>query len=237
MAVPLALAARVRCAAHSRTCATEPGALVSCSEYTVWMESITATSGRCTSSVARIFSSWISASTRTCDRSNPSRRDRNATCAPLSSPVTYRVFLPARCRESSACNSSVDLPIPGSPPINTTPPSTIPPPNTRSSSSCPVGVRSISDASISDNTATSAVLASDAKRFLAGASLWATDSMSVFQALQCGHLPNHLGEVPPHSLQVNTVFSLAIPGYYCTYCQCLFRFWECVPGLCEPFQG
>ncbi len=26
MAVPLALAARVRCAAHSRTCATEPGA-------------------------------------------------------------------------------------------------------------------------------------------------------------------------------------------------------------------
>jgi len=30
----------------------------------------------------------------------------------------------------------------------------------------------------------------------------ATDSISVFQALQCGHLPSHLGLVPPHSLQV-----------------------------------
>jgi ABC-type uncharacterized transport system permease subunit len=51
--VPLALAARVRCAAHSRTCATEPGALVSWSEYTVWIESITATSGFVASSVCQ----------------------------------------------------------------------------------------------------------------------------------------------------------------------------------------
>jgi len=35
-----------------------------------------------------------------------------------------------------------------------------------------------------------------------GASLLATDSISVFQALQAGHLPSHLGDVPPHSLQV-----------------------------------
>ena len=41
----LLLAMRVSCAAHSRTCATEPGAEVSCSEYTVWIESITTTSG------------------------------------------------------------------------------------------------------------------------------------------------------------------------------------------------
>ena len=45
MREPLALATRVRCAAHSRTCATEPGAEVSWSEYTVWIESITATAG------------------------------------------------------------------------------------------------------------------------------------------------------------------------------------------------
>ncbi|MCY1546002.1 hypothetical protein D9M68_819770 [compost metagenome] len=88
MAVPLALAARVRWAAHSRTCATEPGALVSCSEYTVWIESITAMAGLVWSSVARIFSSWISASTLTCEPSSPSRRERSATWAPLSSPVT-----------------------------------------------------------------------------------------------------------------------------------------------------
>jgi hypothetical protein len=32
--------------------------------------------------------------------------------------------------------------------------------------------------------------------------LSAADSISVFQALQCGHLPSHLGLVPPHSVQV-----------------------------------
>ena len=88
MHTPLDLAARVRCAAHSRTCATEPGAEVSWSEYTVWIESMTATAGCVTSSVARILSSWISAITLTCEPSSPSRRERNATCAPLSSPVT-----------------------------------------------------------------------------------------------------------------------------------------------------
>ena len=56
MVMPLALAARVRCAAHSRTCATEPGAEVSWSEYTVCIESITAMLGRTAESVARIFS-------------------------------------------------------------------------------------------------------------------------------------------------------------------------------------
>ena len=43
--------------------------------------------------------------------------------------------------------------------------------------------------------ATSAVLASEAKRLLTGDSARATDSTSVFQALQCGHLPNHFGLV------------------------------------------
>ena len=57
MVMPLLLARRVSCAAHSRTCATEPGAEVSCSEYTVWMESITATSGFSCAMVAWIFSS------------------------------------------------------------------------------------------------------------------------------------------------------------------------------------
>jgi hypothetical protein len=34
--------------------------------------------------------------------------------------------------------------------------------------------------------------------------------MSVFQAPQLGHLPSHLGLVPPHSLQTKVVLSLAI---------------------------
>ena len=63
---------------------------------------------------------------------------------------------------------------------------------------------------MSDKTATSAVLANDAKRFLTAESACATDSMSVFHAPQLGHFPNHLGLVPPQSLQVNTVLSFAI---------------------------
>jgi hypothetical protein len=202
MQVPLALAARVRWAAHSRTWATEPGAEVSWSEYTVWIESITATSGCCACKVARIFSSWISASTLTWELSSPRRRARKATWAPLSSPLTYSVCLPLRCRASSACSSSVDLPMPGSPPMSTTPPSTMPPPSTRSSSSCPVGVRCMSTASMSASTATSAVFASEANRFFVAAAVSATDSIRVFQAPQAGHLPSHLGLVPPHSVQV-----------------------------------
>src|SRR2546422_7476120 len=57
--VPLDLACRARCATHSRTCATEPGAEVSCSEYSVWIESTTAISGLAFSSVERMRSSWI----------------------------------------------------------------------------------------------------------------------------------------------------------------------------------
>ena len=117
------------------------------------MESMTQKSGRSASSVARIFSRPISASTRTCEPSSPSRRARMATCAPDSSPVTYSTFI---CLDSAstACSSSVDLPMPGSPPISTTPPVTMPPPSTRSSSSSEVGVRSKSRASISDSVAT-----------------------------------------------------------------------------------
>jgi hypothetical protein len=54
---------------------------------------------------------------------------------------------------------------------------------------------------MSPNVATSEDLASDAKRFFAGAALSVADSTRVFQALQLGHLPNHLGVVPPHSVQ------------------------------------
>ena len=66
----------------------------------------------------------------------------------------------------------------------------------------PVGVRSNSLASISASVATSAVLASEAKRLRAGAADSATVSMRVFHASQWGHLPSQRGVVPPHSVQV-----------------------------------
>jgi hypothetical protein len=158
--MPRALAVRVRCAAHSRTCATDPGAEVSASEYSVWIESMTQNAGASTSSVAMMRSNWISAITRTREPSSPKRRARSATCAPLSSPLTYKTFI---CFDSvsAACKSSVLLPMPGSPPISVTPPGTMPPPSTRSNSSWPVGVRSTAAASISANVVTGALLASD----------------------------------------------------------------------------
>ena len=208
VAVPLALAKRVRCAAHSRTCATLPGALLRASLYTVWMESITATCGRSACKVSRIFSSCISASTRTCEPSSPRRRERKATWLALSSPVTYKVCMPCNCKASSACNSKVDLPMPGSPPMSTTPPSTTPPPSTRSSSPRPLGVRATSSALMSASVATSLAPARACgawlKRFLppALAADCTVVSSRLFQALQAGHLPSQRGEVAPQALQV-----------------------------------
>jgi len=45
-----------------------------------------------------------------------------------------------------------------------------------------------------------------------GLVLSGTDSIRVFQALQLGHLPSHLGLIPPQSEQTNWVFSLAMGG-------------------------
>ena len=88
IAVPVCLAWRVSCAAHSRTCATEPGAEVSASEYTVWIESITATSGFMSASCARMASSRISGSTGRLVSGRESRRARSATWRADSSPLT-----------------------------------------------------------------------------------------------------------------------------------------------------
>jgi len=170
----------------------------------VWIESITQKDGFSASIVAMMFSNWISACTRTCEPSRPSRCARSATWAPLSSPVTYSTGI-WRDRASSACSSKVDLPMPGSPPISTTPPETMPPPSTRSSSSSPVGVRATSAASICASVVTGCAAfrprESACIRFLLAAGS-ARVSSRVFQALHWGHLPSHLGLTPPHSLQV-----------------------------------
>ena len=201
MAMPVCLASRVSCAAHSRTCDTEPGAAVSSPLYSVWIESITATVGFCSDTAAWIASSRISANRLTLPVARPSRRARSATCSADSSPVTYSTEVVSD-RDASACSSSVDLPMPGSPPISTTAPATRPPPSTRSNSSRPVGWRGVSRASISDRLRTGLLLASGAYRWAAadGADD-STVSSSVFQALQCGHLPCHFAVVPPHSAQ------------------------------------
>ena len=97
--VPLALAVRVSCAAHSRTCATEPGAEVSCSEYRVWIESIT--QNRRLLGLDRgqdLLELDLGQHAHLRCASRPRRRARSATCAPLSSPVTYSAVICARQR-------------------------------------------------------------------------------------------------------------------------------------------
>ena len=69
-------------------------------------------------------------------------------CVGDSSPDTYKTFLFFDDSMPHTCNITVDLPIPGSPPINTTEPFTIPPPSTWSSSLMPVLKRTCSIPSI-----------------------------------------------------------------------------------------
>ena len=80
------LATSMIAAAHSRTCPTEPGAPVIPSACSVWIESITQTSGRSASSVASTDSSEVSASAGTPSAASPSRSARSRTCAADSSP-------------------------------------------------------------------------------------------------------------------------------------------------------
>ena len=67
------------------------------------------------------------------------------TCCGDSSAPTSRHRVPDAARRPRACSSSVDLPIPGSPPSSVVEPSVKPPPSTRSSSPIPVARRGTPD--------------------------------------------------------------------------------------------
>ena len=82
---------------------------------------------------------------------------------------------------------------------------------------------------MSDSACTGELPASEsgaANRFLAAPPLSATLSISVFHAPQLGHLPSHLGQVPPHSEQVNRVLSLAM-GDFTGFIASLFCVFRC----------
>ena len=133
-AMPWLFATRVSCAAHSRTCATDPGADV----QRLRVERLD-----------RIDHGDLGL-LRLERRRDPleldlgeqlrRRRCRPAAAAPAapSAPPIPRRSRRSPCAHAlihaSACRSSVDLPMPGSPPISTTCPATSPPPSTRSNS-------------------------------------------------------------------------------------------------------
>ena len=121
-----------------------PGADCSFSEKTVWIESTISTTGLTRAASSRIRSRQVSASRYSGGASRPSRSPRIFNCWTDSSPEAYSTGPSVRATAAAICSSSVDLPIPGSPPSNTAEPGTMPPPSTRSSSPLPLGMRSAS---------------------------------------------------------------------------------------------
>ena len=112
---------------------------------------------------------------------------------------------------NTVCMTSVDLPIPGSPPIRTREPGTSPPPNTRFNSSSCILIRGSSSATISASASGLGFCVSipDTGRRLTGSFL-TISSTYVFHSPQDGHLPTHFGESCPQLLHTYTVFSFAI---------------------------
>ena len=116
-------------AAHSRTWLTLPGEDSIRSEYKVWIESITTSSGAVSVNCVMMFSSEVSLRIMHCSLWTPRRSARILICSGLSSPDTYRIGVSAS--RTAICKAKVDFPIPGSPPSSTSDPGTRPPPRTR----------------------------------------------------------------------------------------------------------
>ncbi len=161
------LAMRVSCAAHSRTCATEPGAEVSARNRGSGSNRSPPPPAFCAAAIAAwIFSSWISGSRCTSLRIQRqalgAQRDllRRFLAADIERVLLLPTDAPAPAAAASTCRC------PGSPPISTTPPCTRPPPSTRSNSPMPVGGRGTSAASTSASICTLPLAASALKRFL-----------------------------------------------------------------------
>ena len=137
---PVLFAKRTSCAVHSLSCVIAPAAVPIEASCTVWMESTMSSFTPSSRARAIMASRSVSATTRRCEPPTPSRRARKPICATDSSADRYSVGVwPAAWFAS--CSSSVDLPMPGSPPSNVTEPGISPPPRTRSSSPMPVSRR------------------------------------------------------------------------------------------------
>ena len=198
------LASRTSRAAHSRTWATDPGAEPSSGSKTVWMESTTTRSG-CDlvdlgDQVAAGPSRWPASSR---GARVPSRSARRRTCwGDSSADDVERRWPPTWPPPTATWSSSVDLPMPGSPPTRVTEPGTRPPLSTRSTSREPVergpplGRRRPRRSARPDRPSPRA---HDRRRRRPSSS-----STRVFHSPHDGQRPTHLGLGPPHSWQRNT---------------------------------
>gem|GEM_PF-2737910 len=124
----------------------------------------------------------------------------------LSSPVTYRVRRSAQC--SGICSDSVDLPMPGSPPISTSDPGTMPPPRILSTSPLCSEMRDSPEAEMSRSCTGRRRSPAGAAAGAPGFRLSRGCSTIVFHSPQAGQRPIHLGLSLPHEVQNQTVLTL-----------------------------
>ena len=126
---------------HSRTWDTLPADDPISSTATVWIESTISREGSSSVAVARIASRSVAERMWTWASWTPSRSARSRIWCALSSAETYSTGAAAVPNPAAACRTSVDFPIPGSPPMSASVPGTRPPPSTRSSSEMGTGIR------------------------------------------------------------------------------------------------
>ena len=179
------------------------------------MESTTAITGRSFSMASVIFSIDVSVYRRMLSLTMPRRLARSAICLGDSSPDTYKT-VPSDANCSATCRSSVDLPIPGSPPTSATEPATRPPPRTRSRLGRFVDRRGTRSAPI----APSGMGSAEALRPSACAS-------GLFQPLHSGQRPSHLVACAPHSVHAKIVAAFLAIAFDCSGQSRDLRFVEC----------
>src|SRR6266576_5577289 len=158
-----------------------------------------------------IASSRVSPSTWTAPASSASRSARMRICSGDSSPETYSVDTPACSSRVAHCSSSVDFPMPGSPPTSTTDPGTMPPPNTKSNSLRPVGQRALTPVPTADRRTGGRADAADDLPARPPARPDAS-STRVFHVPHASQRPAHFGCSAPHSVQRNTEWALDTDG-------------------------
>src|SRR5687768_8545853 len=175
------------------------------------MESTNSTAGACSSACARMRARSVSPRNSTSLVLSLRRSARKRTCAPDSSPDTYSARLPLDARRAATCSRSVDLPMPGSPPMRMSEPGTMPPPSTKSNSSRSVAQRASDVLVISPSGCDFVgVLPCAEGALFSFLLLVLSSSTSVFHALHAGHCPCQRGLSLPQSVQKKAVLVLAI---------------------------
>ncbi len=207
--MPVLFAIFINAAVTSLTWLTLPGAELMVSVYMVCMESMITSPGFSANIIADIASKLDA---ETMNRSRLFTFSLSALSLIWladSSPDMYN--MPASVfRVSHICRSSVDFPMPGSPPTSISDPLTTPPPSTRSNSFIPVWLR----------CSLSVFISSRLTGFdWAGchAEAWVFDSCrssaNVFHFEHAGHLPSQPDDSYPHSWHMKTVlfFAMTVP--------------------------